>query len=112
MNEITISIASKGEVTDRVFDAFKGNVQGEYITFATPELLFKTLTVKRWDILKAMTGAGALSIRETSRRINRDVKAVHGDITALLKAGIINRTEDGKIEFPFDRVHVDFMLAA
>ena len=34
------------------------------ISFASAELLWQVLTAKRWEILKAMTGAGALSIRE------------------------------------------------
>ena len=63
-------------------------------------------------MLKAMTGAGPLSIRELSRRVGRDVKAVHGDVQMLLNAGIIRKTEKGRIEFPFDAVHVDFMLQA
>jgi hypothetical protein len=37
---------------------------------------------------------------------------VHGDAHALLAAGILRKTEDGKIEFPFDAVHVDFLLEA
>jgi hypothetical protein len=36
------------------------------------------------------------------------VKAVHSDITALLAAGIFDRTSDGEIEFPFDAVKVEF----
>ena len=47
-----------------------------------------------------------------ARRVARDVKAVHGDVTALIKAGVINKTEDGKVEFPYDRVHVDFEIKA
>lgn len=52
-----------------------------------------------------------MSIREAARRVGRDVKAVHGDVTALLNAGVLRRTEDG-IEFPYDAVHVDFVLKA
>ncbi len=36
------------------------------IRFASAELLWQVLTAKRWEILKAMTGAGALSIREVA----------------------------------------------
>ena len=52
------------------------------ISFETPELLWKVLTAKRWDIIKALTGAGPVSIREVARRVGRDVKAVHGDVHA------------------------------
>jgi predicted transcriptional regulator len=82
------------------------------ISFATPELLWEVLTAKRWELLKALCGAGRVSIREAARRVERDVKAVHGDVKALLKAGILNRTPDGRIEFPFDAVKVEFLLRA
>jgi predicted transcriptional regulator len=59
-----------------------------------------------------MTGAGALSIREIARRVERDVKAVHADVHALLNAGIISKTAEGRIVFPFDTIHVDFVLKA
>lgn len=82
------------------------------ISFATPELLWKVLTAKRWELLKAMRGAGPMSIREAARRVGRDVKAVHSDITALLNAGVLDRVEDGRIIFPFDAVKVEFLLHA
>jgi predicted transcriptional regulator len=82
------------------------------ISFATPELLWKVLTAKRWELLRAMCGAGPISIREAARRVERDVKAVHSDITALLNAGVLDRVEDGRIIFPFDAVKVEFLLQA
>jgi predicted transcriptional regulator len=82
------------------------------ISFASPELLWEVLTAKRWEILKALTGAEPLSIRAIARRVERDVKAVHADVHALLDAGILDRTEDGKIVFPYEAVHVDFTLYA
>jgi predicted transcriptional regulator len=59
-----------------------------------------------------MCGAGPISIREAARRVRRDVKAVHGDITALLNAGLVDRTAEGRVEFAFDAVKVEFMLNA
>jgi predicted transcriptional regulator len=82
------------------------------ISFASPELLWQVLTAKRWALLKALCGAGPVSIRESARRVGRDVKAVHGDVTALLNAGLLNRTDDGRIVFPFDAVKVEFLLQA
>jgi predicted transcriptional regulator len=82
------------------------------ISFATPELLWRVLTEKRWELLKALCGAGPVSIREAARRAGRDVKAVHGDVTALLNAGVLSRTEDGRIVFPFEAVKVEFLLQA
>ena len=82
------------------------------ISFATPELLWRVLTAKRWALLKTLCGAGPVSIRETARRVGRDVKAVHGDVTALLMAGVLERAEGGRIVFPFEAVKVDFLLQA
>ncbi len=54
----------------------------------------------------------ACAIREAARLIKRDAKAVHGDVQALLNAGILQKTDKGQIVLPFDVVHVDFMLKA
>lgn len=82
------------------------------ISFATPELLWRVLTQKRWELLKALCGAGPVSIREAARRAGRDVKAVHGDVTALLNAGVLDRIDDGRVVFPFEAVKVEFLLQA
>jgi len=82
------------------------------ISFATPELLWKVLSAKRWELLKALCGAGPVSVREAARRVGRDVKAVHGDITALLNAGVLERAEGGGIVFPYEAVKIEFMLQA
>ena len=70
------------------------------------------MSAKRWELLKALCAAGPVSIREAARRVGRDVKAVHGDVSALLDAGMLSRTDDGWIEFPFDAVKVEFLLQA
>ena len=114
MKTVTLDIRSpSGAMTDFVQAWKTGKPQrSARISFATPELLWQVLTAKRWELLKALCGAGPVSIREAARRAGRDVKAVHGDVTALLEAGLLNRTPEGKIEFPFDAVKVEFMLQA
>ena len=57
-----------------------------------------------------MAGQGPMAIREAARRVGRDVKGVHGDIHALLDAGIVDRAADGRVLFAYDAVHVDFVL--
>lgn len=114
MKTVTLDIRSPSDAMTDFVQAWKtGKSQrSARISFATPELLWQVLTAKRWELLKALCGAGPVSIREAARRAGRDVKAVHGDVTALLEAGILNRTPEGKIEFPFDAVKVEFMLQA
>jgi predicted transcriptional regulator len=110
MNMVTLEVASREKSNRRFLSALKGKPEGAFISFESPVLLFKVLSGKRWDLLKVMAGAGPMTIREASRRASRDVKAVHGDIQSLLKAGILEKTDEGKVVFPFDVVHVDFML--
>ena len=45
------------------------------ISFPTPELLWKVLTAKRWELLKVMCGAGPLTVREAAMRVDRDIKS-------------------------------------
>jgi predicted transcriptional regulator len=113
MKTVVLEVASLNEAISAFAHTWKTGETEKYarISFASPELLWRVLTAKRWELLKVMAGAGVISIRETARRVGRDVKAVHGDAMALLEAGILRRTEGG-IEFPYDTVRVEFMLKA
>lgn len=110
MRTVTLEVSSRESTNKRFLRAFEGKSQGDFISFESPALLFKVLSGKRWDVLNIMTGSGPMTIRELARRLGRDVKAVHGDVHALLNAGILQKTETGQIIFPFDALHVDFML--
>lgn len=110
MTTVTLGLSGPGEARKRLALAFEGKAQGVFISFETPGLLWKALSEKRWEILSAMTGAGPMAIREVARRVGRDVKAVHGDVTALILAGVIERAAGGGVVFPYDAVHVDFRL--
>jgi len=114
MKTVTLDVRPPSDAMADFTQAWKtGEPQrSAHISFATPELLWKVLTKKRWELLKALCGAGPVSIREAARRVGRDVKAVHGDVTALLNAGVLDRIEDGRIVFPFEAVKVEFLLQA
>lgn len=114
MRTVTLEV---GTASDTMADFVQSWKSGKHqksarISFATPELLWKVLTAKRWELLKALCGAGPVSIREAARRVGRDVKAVHGDITALLHAGVLSRADGGGVVFPFKAVKVEFLLQA
>jgi predicted transcriptional regulator len=114
MKTVILDVRTPSESMGDFLDSWKtGKPQkSARISFATPELLWQVLTAKRWQLLKALCGAGPVSIREAARRVHRDVKAVHGDVTALLNAGVLDRAEGGGIVFPFDAVKVEFLLKA
>jgi predicted transcriptional regulator len=96
---------------DQAWKTGKGS-RTDRISFSSPELLWKVLTAKRWELLKALCGAGPVTVREAARRVGRDIKAVHTDLTALLAAGVLTRTAAGRIAFPYEAVKVEFLLQA
>lgn len=112
MKAVTLEVSSREDLTRHALAAFRGKKQQARISFATPELLWRVLTAKRWELLKVLAGQGPMTIREAARRVARDVKAVHADVHALLNAGVLDKTGDRRIEFRFDAVRVDFTLYA
>jgi predicted transcriptional regulator len=111
MKTVTISVASINDTRKRFVTAFKGKPQGAHITFPNVEMLWKVLAPNRLALVQALAGAGVVSIREAARLVKRDVRAVHADVTLLINAGTLSRS-DGGIEFPYDTVKVEFMLHA
>ena len=89
MSTVVLDVSTLAETLADVAQTMKTGVpeQEARISFATPELLWQVLTARRWELLKIMCGAGPLTIREVARRAQRDVKAVHGDVTAPAEGG-------------------------
>ncbi len=114
MKTVTLEVIDSSDVMSDFVDAWKTGKtrKARRIGFSSPELLWRVLTAKRWELLKVLCGAGEISIREAARRLGRDVKAVHKDVTALLNAGVLDRAEGGGIVFPYDAVKVEFLLHA
>ena len=114
MKTVILDVATRKQAGDDFVRAWASgkSQKNARISFETPELLWKVLTARRWELLKALCGVGPVSIREAARRVGRDVKTVHGDVTALLDAGVLDRTASGGIEFPYEAVKVEFLLQA
>lgn len=114
MKTLVLDVRSLSQTLAEVADAVEREIpqSDARFSFATPELLWKTLTANRWGLLRALTGAGPVGVRELARRVGRDVKAVHADAQALVLAGLVEKSSDGKLHFPYDAIHVDFLLKA
>jgi predicted transcriptional regulator len=114
MKTVILEVKSAENVMAEFSRAWKSGKQHKAarISFASPELLWKVLTAKRWELLKILCGAGPVSIREAARRVERDVKSVHRDVIALINAGLLNRTGKGGVEFPYEAIKVEFLLQA
>jgi predicted transcriptional regulator len=110
MGAVTITVDSTESFKERVRAAFAGQRQQDRISFESFDLLWKVLAPNRLALVQLLTGAGPLTLREAARRAGRDVRAVHSDVHLLLRAGVLHKDEHGRIEFPYDAVHVDFTL--
>lgn len=74
MKTVTLSVRTPREISAdlvRVWKSRKANSNAR-ISFATPELLWKVLTAKRWELIKSMAGQGPMTLREAARRAGRD----------------------------------------
>lgn len=113
MSTLTIDVCTTTEWKARIVRAAKARMpEPPHYSFPSHELLWHTLTPARWNLLQTMAGQGPMPLRELARRIDRDIKSVHGDVQKLLNAGLLNRTDDGRIEFPYDDVHLDVHMHA
>ena len=114
MKTVTLDVRAPTEAMADFAQAWKTGKGSKTarISLASPELLWKVLAAKRRELLKAPCGAGPITVREAARRVGRDVKAVHADLFALLCAGVLSRTESGRVECPSEAVKVEFLLQA
>ena len=86
--------------------------QGEILNFESPAAFFGQLTEKRWELIRAAQGKGALPIRELARLVKRDVKRVHEDVVLLVELGLLERTPSGGVLCPYRSMHIDMYLKA
>lgn len=110
MSEVKIRIESVEEFFKDASDMARRLDKGEReaepasISFETMELLLKVLTPNRWTLLRTLRANGTSSIRALSLLLKRDYRGVHADVIALLEAGLIERSDDGKIAVPWSRI--------
>ncbi|HTM62396.1 MAG TPA: MarR family transcriptional regulator [Burkholderiales bacterium] len=71
-------------------------------------LLLKTLTPARWELVDRLREAGPLSIYQLAKRLGRDYKNVHTDVSALTRIGVIEKQRDARVSVPWDVVRAEF----
>ena len=107
---VTIEVSGVDHSLKRFAKAWRtGRGAGVVISFESPEVLFRRITPKRWTLLNVLQAAGPQSVRELARKIQRDVKNVHGDVQALIEIGLIERKGDA-VRVPFDEIRAAFTL--
>lgn len=118
MKKATIRIqkdadAALEKMGERFVRAWKtGKSAGDTLAFESPAALFRVLTPKRWELIERLQKLGPSSVRGLARELERDVKRVHEDVGVLIESGLVARTDDGKINVPYDVIRAEFDLRA
>ena len=116
--QIKIGVGHDASTAKGFVEAWKRSESGEkieveqWLHFENLETLLKTLTKGRWVLLKTLRKKGPMSIRALANELARDYKNVHTDVRRLEHIGLIGRTENDKIEVPWDLVEARLRLAA
>ncbi len=108
-NDWKAALTHAGEHFKRAWKT--GEYQGEYIGFATPALLFKALSPRRWEILDILREAGhPLGMHELANKLFQTSEETYSDIQELLNLGLLEQSVDGKLTCPFDEIRAEFTL--
>jgi predicted transcriptional regulator len=111
---LELRVGDARDALDRFEAAWNRHTEGRrmkplhVLSMADLPLLLRTLTPARWDLLERLRDAGPLSIYELAKRLGRDYKNVHTDVTALSKIALIERAADGRVCVPWDVVRAEF----
>jgi predicted transcriptional regulator len=88
----------------------RGMVPLRVLTLKDLPALLRALSPARWELLKRLGGEGPLSIYELAKRLERDYKNVHTDVTQLARLGVIERDSDGRVAVAWDVLRAEFRL--
>ena len=70
------------------------------------------ISPKRWQLIEHLQHLGPSTIRGLARSLDRDVKRVHDDVTAMIDWGLVERNDDGMVHVPYSVIHTEFDLRA
>lgn len=115
MNDVIIKVGGSIEEDGAAFiSAWKRAEAGEqfcerHVAFESWELLTKTLTGKRMELLRHLHRHPAPSILALAKRLNRQYRRVHEDVEALAAAGLLDKG-DGGLSASYNVLRTDIAL--
>ena len=80
------------------------------INFENWDILARTLTGKRLELLRHLHRQPAASILALAKAIGRDYRNVHADVEALTAVGLIERGESGGLHADYDGIQARIAL--
>jgi predicted transcriptional regulator len=114
--QLEIRLGAAGDALDR-FEAAWNRVQEgrvmrplEVLSFDNLPLMVKTLSPARWELLQKLNAEGPQSIYELAKRLERDYKNVHTDVTQLAAIRLIERQPDGRVTVPWELLRAELRL--
>ena len=113
---LEIRLGAAGDALDRFEAAWHRVEEGramrplEVLSFPDLPSLLRTLSVARWELLRKLGAEGPLSIYELAKRLERDYKNVHTDVTQLAAIRLIERQVDGRITVPWELLRAELRL--
>jgi predicted transcriptional regulator len=118
---LTVRVGSPTGAFDRVADAFEAIDRDE-----EPELLYEVtlqreadlqrlLSPKNVGLLRAIAREEPDSIRDLARRVDRDIRQVHDNLTELETYGLVELEDAGRAKRPrvwYDDIEIEVPIAA
>lgn len=111
---LEIRVGRGGDALDRFEAGWNRLAEGgklaelHVLTLEDLPALLGALTPARWALLGKLREEGPLSIYELAKRLARDYKNVHTDVSKLGGLGLIERAPDGGVCVPWDVVRAQF----
>src|SRR5688572_30400947 len=100
---LEIRVGAGGDALDRFEAAWNRVAEGRpikplrVVTLEDMPALLRSLSPARMQLVQALRDAGPISIYELSKRLARNYKNVHTDVTQLVVLGVIERDEAGLV---------------
>ena len=113
---LEVRVGPAADALDRFEAAWNRRLEGRatrtlhVLTLATLPLLIKNLSPARWVLLEELRRAGPLSIYELAKRLKRNYKNVHTDVTQLAALGVIERATDNRVLVPWDVLRAEWSI--
>ena len=116
--QIHIGTENSSRGYQRFIDAWEHAQQGKideaevHLNFENLSMLLSILTPSRLNLLQKLRQQGPMSIRALSKILKRDYKNVHSGVRALEEVGLLERTEEGTLQVPWDIIDAHVQLVA
>ena len=113
---LELRLGGAGDALDRFEAAWNRAAEGRkaraisVLSMHDLPLLLRTLSPARWSLLERLKAQGPVSIYELAKRLERDYKNVHTDVTRLAELGLIERRAGGSIAVAWDVIRAELEL--